>query len=101
MTEQNHFDSWIILELMGHRKNAGRLTERTIGGKGFLQIDIPHEDGMQTQLYSPDAVYCITPVSEAIARAAAPRFVEAPVQEWELERMLPEHEDGEPGEFSF
>ncbi|KKL54499.1 hypothetical protein LCGC14_2264800 [marine sediment metagenome] len=93
MTEQqNHFDQWVILELMGHRKQAGRLTERTIGGKGFLQIDIPGRekiDKMRTQLYSPDAVYCITPVTEAVARAAAPRFTEAPVQPWELAKMLP------------
>jgi hypothetical protein len=34
-------DGWAVLELMGHRRIAGRITEVTIGGAGFLRIDVP------------------------------------------------------------
>ncbi len=42
MTETKEgFAQWVILELMGHRKLAGYLTEQEIGGGAFLRLDIP------------------------------------------------------------
>ena len=35
------FEEWAVLELMGHRRLAGKVTEATIGGGAFLRIDIP------------------------------------------------------------
>lgn len=76
---------WAILELMGHRRLAGYVTEETIGGQGFLRLDV-YEDELDTpaatQFYSPSAVYCITPTTEEIARAATRR--PEPVSRWEL-----------------
>ena len=84
-------DEWVILELMGHRRIAGRVTDVVIGGAYFIRIDIPGEHGHQmTQYYSPGAIYCITPTSEKIARAFAIQS-EPPVYRWELleEEMQP------------
>lgn len=61
------FEGWAILELMGHRKLAGYLSEHEIAGKGFIRIDVPTEPPA-TQLYSPAAVYAITPTTEEVAR---------------------------------
>jgi hypothetical protein len=83
MTEDQIFAEWVILELMGHRRLAGFLTEQEIAGKGFLRLEIPGQPGA-TQLYNPTSVYCITPTSEAIARAVAATSQPAPVQRWEL-----------------
>lgn len=88
------FEGWAIVELMGHRRLAGRVTEVQLAGAGFIRLDVPgyihtqptgeqEERGQATQFYSPSAVYCITPTSEEIARAAA--TTPAPVQRWELE----------------
>jgi hypothetical protein len=38
-----------------------------------------------TQFYAPAAVYCITPVTEKMARAIAQTARPQPVQRWELE----------------
>lgn len=38
------FEGWVILELMGHRRLAGYLSERQIGGASFLRIDVPSND---------------------------------------------------------
>lgn len=91
---EERFEQWVILELMGHRRLAGYLTERTIGGASMLQLEVPAgKEGQSpvTQLYSPGAVYCITPTTEEIARALAGSMRPEPVHRWELDRLLPAH----------
>lgn len=84
------FADWVILELMGHRRMAGFLTEVEIAGKGFLRLDVPtSEHEAATQLYNPQSVYCITPTSEATAREVARLSQPAPVQRWELPAAPP------------
>jgi hypothetical protein len=80
------FKQWAILELMGHRRLAGEITDATIGGGAFLRIDIPGRDGKatSTQFYSPASVYCITPTTEEIARGVAVQSQPEPVHAWEL-----------------
>ena len=34
------FDEWAILELMGHRRLAGKVTEQEIGGANMIRIDV-------------------------------------------------------------
>lgn len=85
------FNEWAILELMGHRRLAGLVTEQEIAGGNFIRIDIPSDDPETvhaTQFYSPAAVYCITPTNEETARAAAAFSRPTPVQRWQL--VLPE-----------
>lgn len=83
MTEAPAFETWAIVELMGHRRLAGRLTEQEIAGSGFLRLDIP-SDPPATQFYRPAAVYAITPTTEETARRVATLSRPAPVQAWEL-----------------
>jgi hypothetical protein len=85
MTEKA-FEEWAILELMGHRRLAGLVREQTIGSASFIRIDvfIEGEKAVATQFYNPDAVYCMTPVSEELARQVAKRDQPTPVSRWEL-----------------
>ena len=70
MTDQNErFAEWAILELMGHRRLAGFVSDVEIAGTTFFRLDVHTEhEPITTQFYSPAAVYCITPATEAIAR---------------------------------
>ena len=79
--ESQTFEEWAILELMGHRKLAGKVSESTIGGAPFIRIDIP---GSATQFYNPSAVYCITPTTEDLATAFAKTNTPKPIEMWEL-----------------
>lgn len=89
------FEQWCILELMGHRRLAGKVTDATIGGGSFLRIDIPGRNGtVSTQYYSPGSVYCITPTTEEIARAVAEQSEPAPISRWELPKALQQPEIG-------
>lgn len=77
------FNGWVILELMGHRRITGFLSEQEIAGRAFLRIDIPGEPPA-TQFYGAEAVYCITPTTEKMARSAAALNDVAPIHRWEL-----------------
>jgi hypothetical protein len=79
----------MVLELMGHRRLAGLVTEVEIGGASFLRLDVPGEHGewRATQFYSPSAVYCMTPTTEGIAREVAERNQPEPVHRWELKAI--------------
>ena len=89
-TDEPAFEGWAILELMGRRRLAGRLSEATIGGAKLIRIDIPLPTGEVTQFYGGSAVYCITPTTEEIARRAAARLESpAPVSAWELRERTP------------
>lgn len=80
------FDEWAIVELMGHRRLAGRIREVQLAGAGFLRLDIPAagDDPGRTQYIAPGSVYALHPVDEATARAAAAQWRPTPVQRWEL-----------------
>ena len=86
--ENTKFEEWAILELMGHRRLAGKITDAVIGGGAFLRIDIPMDDDKWTsQYYSPQSVYCISPVSEERARMVAKNNQPAPVHRWEFPQL--------------
>jgi hypothetical protein len=99
--ETSIFDEWVILELMGHRRLAGRLREQEIAGDGFLRLDVfpgQAKEPSATQFYRPGAVYCITPTTERIARQVAEGTDPGPVTRWELRELEPAKADPEPYE---
>lgn len=80
------FEGWAIVELMGHRKLAGRVSEATLAGGAFLRLDVPSTPPA-TQFYAPGAVYCITPTTEEIARGFCARNAPEPITRWELPQL--------------
>ena len=94
------FEEWAILELMGHRRLAGKVSEQVIAGQGFIRIDIPNGEKMTTQFYGPGSVYALTPVAEDVARRLAASINAAPINPWEFPRKeLPggsEEDDDRP-----
>ena len=86
---QEKFESWGLLELFGHQRLAGRLTEQTVGGVHFIRIDIPEVDGApaHTRFFTQGAIYGMTVTSEELARGMAERLCARPVQAYELPRL--------------
>lgn len=96
--ETERFEGWCICEIMGHQTFAGYVTERAIAGAGMLQIDVPAVDEKHpafTKLFSPSAIYGLTPTTEAHAREAAAQIRVRPVTLYILpeSRRLPEMND--------
>lgn len=86
MSEQSEkFTGWAIVEVMGHKKFAGFVSEQLIAGAALVRVDVPetqHETrnddysivatkGAYTKLIGVASIYCITPCDEALARRAA------------------------------
>jgi len=112
------FEQWAIVELMGHRRLAGFVTEQEIAGASFIRLDVPgpphpedDEDdgpavalkggfeGGTTQFYGPQAIYCLTPTTQEIAVKIGRQCHPAPVHRFELEAPAGEawHEpEGDP-----
>ncbi len=86
--EPKAFEDWCILDLFGHTRIAGKVTEATIAGGAFLRVDIPGKDGdfVVTQHYGPAAIFSITSVSEKVARAFAISHPVVPMTKWDLPR---------------
>lgn len=84
MEHQSILDYWAIIEIFGHVRLAGRITEAKIGGCEFLRVDVPEtsEQPAFTRLYGQGAIYSITLVSEDVARLAAERLAEKPLTVW-------------------
>jgi hypothetical protein len=82
------FEGWAVVELFGHRKLAGRVSEAEIAGAGFVKLDVPGPgEKVITQFYNPKAIYELTPCTEEVARALAKRYQPEPIQRFELPPM--------------
>lgn len=83
-------DVWAVVELMGHVRHAGRLSEEEKFGAKLGRVDVPTEGGgFVTHYFGGGSVYRITVVDEAAARAVARHNAPRPVQPWEMPKALP------------
>lgn len=79
------FESWAIVELMGHRKLAGFVSEVSMFGVVLLKIDVPCDPPV-TQYYGGASIFSLTPTTEELARAAAQASRPTPISRYELPR---------------
>lgn len=94
MTETAKFETWAIVEVMGHRQFAGFVTEQALGGASFVRVDVPAvtaADGEQlpsfTKLLSQAAIYAISPCTEETARAFAAQSRQRSFAAYEAPRL--------------
>lgn len=124
------FNSWCILELMGHVRLAGFVTEAEMFGGVLGRIDVPKtetcplccgtplipiiegacpckecKDGKvektYTQFFGNSSVYRLTPVSEEVARHVANTVQAAPVSAWDFPKALTHQSEDDADERSF
>ena len=43
---EEKFEIWAVVELMGHNKIAGRVTEHKFGNQSMLRVDVPEIDNL-------------------------------------------------------
>ncbi len=94
--------TWAVVELMGHVKHAGRLSEEERFGCKLGRLDSPNDDGTETTIYFGGAsVFRITVVTETVARHVARTAPARPVSPWDFPKQLPAPEAADPTERSY
>lgn len=65
--------TWAIVELMGHKVVSGLVSKSEMLGKPLLRVDVPATSTYPefTQFYGEAAIYCVTFVSEEVAKRTA------------------------------
>ncbi len=86
MTEK--FEAWGLVELMGHQRVAGRLSEQPVGGGNMLRVDIPNGDTFRTAYYGASAIYAVHVTDEAAARKLASNLGTRPPYAYELSQAV-------------
>ena len=96
MESTDIFDHWCVLELMGHIRLGGRVTEEQRFGGTMGRIDIPNGNGgFTTQYFGPGAVFRLTPTTEQLARIIAAQSTIDPVYRWEIPMLAERSYDTE------
>lgn len=92
------FKEWAVVELFGHNRIAGLVSEQAIGGASFIRVDVPAvgDNPAYTKFYGGAAIYAITPTSQELATLAASRIGHVPVDPWIIRSALPAPQDDEP-----
>lgn len=80
------FECFGLLELFGHQRLAGKLSEQTIGGCHFIRIDVPAVGDVPayTRFFTQGAIYGVTVTTEDVARRLASTLQARPVSAYEL-----------------
>lgn len=73
---------YAIVELLGYKKLAGRLSQSPV--PGMLQLDVPVEGGFITQMINPQSLYRVTLCDEETVKAVARNCDPLPTLELEV-----------------
>jgi hypothetical protein len=93
--QQEKFEQWALVELMGRQRIAGMVTERVIAGTGFMQVAVPETKANPpfTRLIHPNSLYAINPITEDVARAYAENLQVKPIDVWDLSAFMKKAEE--------
>ena len=94
--KQQTIDFWAIVELFGHQRIAGRVTEQSIAGTNMLRVDVPEVNKQSfTRFFGGAAIYAINPCTEEVARKYVEANTPLPVYVWEFHSILKSLKSGE------
>lgn len=89
MSEKESFNEWALVELFGHQRIVGKVSEATLAGGAFLRVDVPSFNGACafTRYFGPGAIYSISPVTEEIARGLMASNRHEPVSRFDMPQL--------------
>lgn len=91
MNEQAKTEATLgIVELMGHQRIAGRISQDASLGANLLRVDVPAVGEVQayTRMFGVAAIYAVLLCTEATARAAAEELQARPAYLYSIERTV-------------
>jgi hypothetical protein len=80
--------AWAVVELMGHVKIAGQVSEETHFGTVLGRLDIPEigDKPALTIFFGGSSIFRITPCTEEVAKLVLQQNFQAPIVAYQLPR---------------
>lgn len=87
---EEKFEVWALLELMGHNKIAGKVSEHKFGNTSMIRVDVPQvgEIPAFTKFLSVNALYAINPITEKDALEYATMLKKTPLDVWDMQTIF-------------
>lgn len=75
-----------IVELFGHTRLAGTVSEHSMGGATMIRIDVPEtsKNPKFTKFVNPSAVYALNPITEEMMQNMAEEIQAKPIRAYDL-----------------
>jgi hypothetical protein len=88
--EQDTKEMWALVELFGHNRVAGKITEAEMGGDALIRVDVPAVKDREplTKYYNVKAIYALTPVDEATCLEMAKSIDATPISSYSIDREI-------------
>lgn len=80
----------MVVELFGHQKIAGYVSEHNVAGAPFIRVDVPETDTAPafTRMFHPNAIYCFNPCDIETMVAMVDRLEVRPIEPFEIRKMV-------------
>ncbi len=87
---QELFKSWAMVELFGHTRIAGEVTEQNLAGGAMVRIDVPETETSPgfTRIVNVNAIYAINPMTEEMVKTIAGQLNVKPIQSWDIREYV-------------
>lgn len=84
------FRTWAMVELFGHTRIAGEVTEQTIAGGAMVRIDVPETEACPafSRIVNVSAIYAINPMTEEMVKSIAGQLNVKPIQVWDIREYV-------------
>nr|WP_320022063.1 hypothetical protein [uncultured Draconibacterium sp.] len=86
---ESKFELTGVVELFGHQKIAGTISEHGIGSSTFVRIDVPETKSQPkfTRFVNPSAVYAINPTDKETMLYMVENIAAKPIDSWDIQEM--------------
>lgn len=83
-------DTWAVVDVMGHQRYIGRVTEQVVAGHGMVRVDVPAVGDRPafTKLIGPGSIYAISPLGEETALAMVANSEQAPLSRYDVHELV-------------
>ena len=90
---------YALVELFGHQRIVGFVSEYQLGGESFVRVDVPQIEDVAgfTRLFGKGAIYAINPLTEDVAKRLAVSVRAVPLHAYALPAQI-EHRRSRPGD---